>query len=71
MSSKYNNTFIITQGSKQTLIPRSGHFETHNPAKVTTVNTTGCGDSFLAGLVWGFYQQILYQKRWRWEMTVQ
>ena len=56
ISKKYNNTFIITQGSEETLIAEHGNINSVMPQKVVPINPIGCGDSFLTGLTMGILE---------------
>ena len=54
ISDRYNNTFIITNGKKETIFAGKGQCGIIKPQPVRAFNHIGCGDSFLAGLVYSF-----------------
>lgn len=52
--SKYCNNIVVKMGSKGSISYKNGEIETANAYKVKAVDTTGAGDSFNAGYVYGF-----------------
>lgn len=53
-SAELKNIIIVTRGEKSTFAAKNGYFVETPSEKISTVNTTACGDSFNAGFLYEY-----------------
>jgi 1-phosphofructokinase/tagatose 6-phosphate kinase len=56
IAQQFDTTVILTRGAGEVAFTEGGKIKKIHPDRVEPVNTTGCGDSFTAGLAWSLSQ---------------
>ncbi len=61
--------FILTNGGEKTFAMNHGYMYEITPPKIVPINHTGSGDAFMAGLMYGFHENLPFEEMLRWAVA--